>query len=190
MLSRFSNWLNRVSTTPVVLLALAVFVIFTILVLPAQTRDSAEYTGDNRPPDLSFFYSPQYLYDLADSYGESGRQEYVHARFTFDIAWPIVYTFFLVTTISWLFTHIFPPGSRWRMANLAPVFAAILDLLENTSTSIVMLNFPYPSPVAASLAPIFTMAKWILVMVSFILLLYGIVAFILVWIRERKRPVA
>jgi hypothetical protein len=141
-------------------------------------------------PDLSFLYSVNDLYEMAESYGEQGRSDYVKARFTFDLVWPIVYTFFLVTTISWLFGKTFLAKSIWQRANLVPLLALTLDYLENISTSIVMARYPVQTAVVDSLATVFTPAKWVLVGVSFILLLIGIVFVVWNWIKGNKRKQA
>jgi hypothetical protein len=125
-------------------------------------------------PDLSFFYSPADLYRMAEAYGPPGRRAYIRQRFTFDVAWPIVYTLFLTTAISWLFRRTFPTESRWQLANVAPVAGALLDYLENLSTSLVMARYPARTPVVDVLAPAFTFAKWVFVGGSFVLLVVGI----------------
>ena len=185
MISRLSHFINKKSTTPVTIAALIIFVLFTALVLPSQANSADEYGGDSRSPDLSLFYSPTYVHDLAAEYGEAGREAYVRTRFTFDIVWPLVYTLFLSTSISWLFMRVFPRGSKWRLMNTAPLGAMILDLLENISSSLVMLSYPNPAVIAGWLAPVFTLLKWSLVGISFLLLLTGAALYILKWIRYR-----
>ena len=113
---------------------------------------------------------------MAEAYGEAGRQAYIHARFTFDVAWPLVYTFFLVTAMSWLFQRGFPPESPWQLANLVPLLAALFDFLENMTTSWVMARFPEPAPLAGILASLATPLKWTLVGGSVLLLFVGIAA--------------
>jgi hypothetical protein len=181
MCKRLSDWLGRVSTGWVTLLALVIFVLFTALVLPGQ---SAKAPGDGSSPDLSLFYTAGDLYAMAESYGPEGRQAYVRARFTFDLVWPLVYTFFLVTAISWIFGRAFPPDSRWQRANLLPVLGALFDYLENLSTSLVMIRFPAQTPVVDVLAPVCTFTKWTLLGASFVLLLVGMV--VEVWRRLRR----
>jgi hypothetical protein len=165
---RFSHWLQRHSTGRVALAALLIFVAFTALVLPPQSRSQASEAGT---PDLSLFYSKGDLYRWAEMYGEQGRQDYVSARFTFDVAWPFVYTFFLVSAISWLCAKAFAPGSRWQLANLAPVLGMLFDFLENIATSLVMVRFPQPTPLIDALAGVFTLLKWGCIAASFFLLL-------------------
>jgi hypothetical protein len=185
MWKRFSDWLQRVSSGWVTLAALLVFLLFTALVLPRQAARSNLDTGDAGSPDTSFYYTPADLYRFAEAYGEGGRRAYVRTRFTFDLVWPLVYGVFLATAISWVYGRGFAPGSRWQRANLMPVLGVLFDYLENVATSLVMLRYPAQTPVVDVLAPAFTMAKWVLIYSSFVLLLVG--ALVAVW-KWRKRP--
>jgi hypothetical protein len=183
MLRQLSTVLRRASRGWVALLALAVFLLFSALVLPRQAATAGPAAEEAGSPDLSLYYAPRALYRMAEAYGPDGRQAYIRARFTFDIAWPLVYTFFLVTAISWLASRAFPPASPWQLANLAPLGAALFDLLENLSTSLVMWRYPARTPGVDALAPFFTLAKWTFVGASFLLLLAAALALLL-----RQRP--
>jgi hypothetical protein len=168
---QFSTWLQRYSTGPVTLVALIIFFAFSALALPSQSRSQGSEAGT---PDLSLIYSAGDLYRWAEAYGEQGRQDYVRARFTFDVVWPLVYTFFLVTAIGWLCARAFEPGSRWQLANLAPVLGMLFDFLENIATSLVIGRYPQPTPVLDSLAGIFTLLKWGFIAASFLLLVVAL----------------
>jgi hypothetical protein len=170
---RLSVLLERISKSWVVVLALLIFAVFVALVLPVQARKSEQYAGDAGSPDTSFFYTAKDLYETAERYGEAGRRDYVQARFTFDLIWPLVYTLFLCTAISWVTGRVFRVGSLWRRANLVPLFGAMFDFLENLSAALVMIRYPGETPVAAVAAGIFTVVKWVLVGGSFVLLLSG-----------------
>jgi len=110
------------------------------------------------------------LYRMADAYGEMGRAAYVRVRFTFDLVWPLVYLFFLGTSLSWSLARALPEGNRWRMSNLFAVFAWLFDMLENIAASIVMLNYPNHTPVLDALSPVFTFLKWVFIGGSFVIL--------------------
>jgi hypothetical protein len=183
--TRSSDWLSRVSTGWVALAALIIFLLFTALVLPQQASKAARETGGADSPDMSFYYSPGDLYRMAESYGEQGRQAYIRARFTFDLVWPLVYTLFLVTAISWVFSKAFAPDSHWQRANLVPLVAALFDYLENLSTSLVMARYPAQTAVVDLLAPVFTALKWGVLGASFLLLLGGLAAAAWHWARTR-----
>lgn len=185
-MKQFSNWLYKISTGWVTLMAVFIFILFTALVLPSQTNVSA--TGDEvGSPDLSIYYSADDLYDMAEAYGQSGRDDYIRARFTFDLVWPLVYTFFLATTISWIYTRIVPEGGTWRLINLLPVLGMLGDYLENAATSIVMWRFPLTTPLIDWFAGIFTTLKWLLIAGSFISLLVGLILLAWQFVSRRQR---
>lgn len=174
---RLSSFFYRISTGWVALAALLIFVVFTATVLPDQAAKAEEAAQGEDTPDLSFsYYSASTLYQWAEAYGQAGRQAYVRARFTFDLAWPLVYTFFLITATSWLFNKGLAAGSRWRPLNLIPLAAMLFDLLENSATSLVIARYPAQTPVVDSLAGVFTLLKWGLVLLSMALVLIGLVA--------------
>lgn len=186
-MARFSERLIALSRGWMALAAVAIFLLFTALVLPAQATRSEARTGGAAQPDASFFYTPADLYNMAETFGPAGRQAYIQARFTFDVIWPLVYAFFLVTAGSWLVGKAFRPGSLWRRLNLVPVLGIALDYLENLSTSLVMARYPAHTPVVDLLAPAFTLLKWSFVGGSFVVLLA--VAAVAVWQRvARRRP--
>ena len=174
MIKRISNWLYRISNGWLVLGALLVFLLFSILVLPGQSASAEAVSADAGSPDMSFYYSTDDLYRMAESYGQAGRDAYIRARFTFDLVWPVVYTLFLTTAVSWIYARAFPQNFKFWWVNLLPLLGMIFDYLENISTSLVMFRYPQPTPLADSLAPVFTMLKWTLISGSFLLLIAGI----------------
>ena len=185
MLQKVSDWLERFSEGWVVLLALVTFVLFAALVLPRQASAAERSAGGAGSPDMSFSYSAQDLYRMAEAYGDQGRALYVRARFTFDLIWPLIYTFFLATAISWFFRG----GSTALLhrLNLVPILGALFDYLENVSTSLVMLRYPQPTAFVDRLAPFLTLVKLILVYGSFVILLVGAGAAVVGWMRDRSR---
>ena len=170
LLRRLSHTLVEFSKTGITLAALIVFLIFSVVVLPGQSAVAAAYGGGSGSPDLSLFYSSNDLYQMAEQYGSAGRDAYVRARFSFDLVFPIIYTLFLVTAISWILGTITPEASSWRMLNLAPILGMLFDFLENITASIVMSRYPALSTISANLAPVFTFLKWVFVGGSFLIL--------------------
>jgi hypothetical protein len=174
-MKKLSSWLYRVSTGKRALFFLLFFVVFSALILPGQSAAAEEYSADVGSPDLSFFYSAEELYRMAEVYGEEGREAYIRARFTFDLLWPIVYTLFLSTAISWSFVRAVPTYSGLRSVNLVPILAMVFDYLENISTSLVMWRYPEKIVGVAAIAPIFTLVKWTLLTVAILSLILGVV---------------
>jgi len=185
MWKQISNWLHRVTNGWITLIALVIFLGFIALVLPGQAAQTETQTGTSVSPDTSFTYSGIDLYQMAETYGEQGREGYIRARFTFDLIFPIVYTLFLVTAISWLFGKTLETSSPWMLVNLVPLWGALFDYLENISTSLVMWRFPTQTPVVAFLAPIFTLVKWIFVVGSFLILFLGLGRWLCRWGKDK-----
>lgn len=178
MIRKASEWCYQKTGSGWLLFSTILFTLFLVFVLPAQAGQTEAYSAQTGNPDTSFFYSRQQLFDMAEDYGEAGRQSYVQARFSFDLIFPLVYTFFLITSISWLLQR--SPQRQYidQRVNLLPMGALILDLLENICAAAVMAAYPARLPVFAWLAMIFTPAKWILVGINFLMLLVALVLFI------------
>ncbi len=183
-MGKLSNWLFQISSGWVTLGALVIFVLFAALVLPGQSARGQSQGVDTGSPDLSIYYSAEQLYEMAEAYGEQGRSDYIRVRFTFDLIWPLVYTFFLAITISWVFKRSFTSQNPWQRVNLLPLLGMTCDYLENIATSLVIYRYPAQTLIIDWLAGVFTTMKWLLIGGSFVVLAIGIIIAIRRWIRK------
>lgn len=167
------------------LLLAILFVLFLTVILPRQAQASAPYSGAVGSPDLMFSYGPEKLYSMAADYGPEGRQHYIRSRLTFDIAYPLVYGFFLATTISFTFRSVWPEYVVLHRFARVALAAMAADLLENLSLVAVMAAFPDPLLLAAAAAASFTVAKWILLGLALLLSLVGVFAWLITRVRTR-----
>ena len=181
MLHRLSQWLRRRVRGWHALAGLVVLLVFGATVLPVQ---ASRVLGDS--PDTAFLYSAGDLTRMAEAYGEAGRAGYIRSRWTFDLAFPMVYGFFLVTSTAWLLGRAFSEDSPWQLANLMPLAAVAFDLLENTLATVVMRAYPAEAPLAAVLAPLASALKWIFVSGSFVLLAVAAVLALLRQVRAGR----
>lgn len=186
MLDCTSTVVYRFSKGWVALAALIIFVLFIILVFPKQVAIADETSSGAGTPDLSFFYTPTDLYRMAEAYGESGRETFIQTRLTFDVVWPLVYLFFLATSISWLFRQLFPPAVQLARFNLLPLLGALFDYLENFFNILIMARYPATTKLIDWLAPVFTMLKWVALGASGVLLISLLMLFIIKILRRRK----
>ncbi len=177
-MQRISKYFYSKASFWAFLLSFALFVVFMILVLPSEASSSDQVVGSAPSPDTSFYYSKAELYQMAESYGQEGRYYYVDSRITFDILWPLVYTFFLINAISWIFDKTILEGSKLRLLNLVPLVGILLDFLENISNMVVMFRYPLQTDILASLAGIITSLKWVFVGGSFLILVFGVVLWV------------
>jgi len=154
-----------------VVISFIIFVTFMVFVLPSMSNYMDEKTGGADSPDTSLIYSGNELYDMAEDYGKEGREAYILVRFTFDIVWPLVYTFFLLSTLAYLYKK-----NRLKPVYIfilfIPLSAMMFDFLENVATALTMHFYPNKFIIILYSAPIFTFLKWILIYLSFLLVLY------------------
>lgn len=187
MIKRLVSWLNKISSAQTVIITLGIFLLFTALVLPSQSRIAEERTGGGDSPDTSFFYTQDDLFRMAEQYGEEGRQAYVRARYTFDVIWPLVYLAFLTTGIGWFGNQLSLKKPLLDWAVLVPWLATLFDYLENAAASLVMAFYPLQLAIPAGLAPLFTMLKWIFIYSAFALYLIGGVAALLQKLKNARQ---
>lgn len=176
-IDKMPYWLGLVSTL--------LFAFFIAVVLPDQSAQAIA-NGLSDSIDTSWFYNAASLYRIAESYGESGRAFYIQQRWTFDLVWPVVYFLFIFSLSSLFYKSIgLSKMNRWILS--FSWFAIFFDYIENTLVTIVMLNYPNPTPLIADFAGTFTSLKWIFLGISFIvlflLIILKIVQFIL-WNRK------
>ena len=74
--SRVSKWFIQISNGWITLGAIILFLSFMVLVLPARETNTDLGSENVGTPDLSFYYSPNELYQTAEAYGENGRAKY------------------------------------------------------------------------------------------------------------------
>jgi hypothetical protein len=168
MLWKFSSWLIRISKTWVMLLALAIMILFMLFVLPGKAASSQAATGSDGSPDTTFFYPPNQLSVWAEEFGSDGRQAYIYDRWTFDLVFPLVYVAFLATGISWFHEKLTGTKPWTSLVNMLPIFAGMLDYLENICTSLFMGIYPSEIPGLAFLAAAFSALKWIVISAAFL----------------------
>jgi hypothetical protein len=136
-------------------------------VLPFVSAYTTEVIGVAESPDTSFSFNLIKLYNIVDSYGRDGRIFYVTMRWTFDIAWPIVYTLFLISNIAYLSRET---SSKLKLKLLYfPLFAILFDFLENINATFIMLLYPTRVDIFGYLLFTSSILKWITIGISFII---------------------
>jgi hypothetical protein len=151
-----------------VVISLLIFILFTATVLPSEAARSFE-VGLVESIDTSFFYSATRLYQIIASYSYEVRLLYIYQRFTFDLVWPIVYGFFIISSTWYLIKD-----SRIPFKNeikYLPIIAVGFDFLENILVSLLMYLYPIQINLLGWIASIFTSLKWISLSASFILII-------------------
>jgi len=175
MLTNLSNTLKKYAKGWLVLIFLAGEIFFNAVVLPGQQAKIEANPNAAGPIDLQFFYTPEKVYGMIESYGDEIRASYRTFELTGDIAYPIVYTLFFSLALTWAFQRGFPADSNIQKYNVIPFGAWLFDLLENLCIVTMLSIYPSTPAALAWIATIFTMIKWLFTVPTVLLLLYGYV---------------
>ncbi len=181
MLDRFTRLCFKLTNRLIVGFGLLLFTVFMIWVLPAEAVRSSQILKGEPTPDTSFFYTASDLYAMAEAYGVEGRAYYIHARYTFDLAWPLAYVMFLVPTTAWLLKP-WEQDRKKRLLVLVPLAGFLFDLLENAGAVLVMSRYPARTWVIDWLVPWMTMFKWSALAAAFVIMLIS------AWFRLKTMP--
>ncbi len=147
----------------IALILLVHIIVFNIYVMPSLAGDE-----EIVPIDLQFAYTPDRAYELIDSYSEETRDQYVIGEMTKDVAYPMIYTFFMSITLMLLYPN------NWKLAWLPyGIFAA--DMLENTGIITLLINYPTRLTMVAWATSVFSTIKWSLVLVVSLFIVLGLI---------------
>lgn len=186
---KFSDWLYRISTGKVTLAAFLILGVFVVLFLPKFNQTTSTYDQGVGSPDTRFFYLPQDLVKMAETYGEAGRKLFINTHWTIDLAFPIIYTASFLTATSYFRKKAQMNSSRSAWLNLLPLGAMLFDLSENAATSLVMTEYPLVNDVVLFLAPWMTLLKWVLFILCVLQVLFSLILWIYRFVSMRdKKP--
>ena len=144
---------------------LIITVLFPIVIFPLSGIDTT------RIPDVLFYYSPNRLVELLQSYTAAERSAYYLGAFLIDVLYPLAYSKLLAGLLKNLLNKRIAKQSSWNYLCLLPFAAAFFDLLENATVSILLSSIGQPSYTLATAAALFTPLKWGLVFINILLII-------------------
>ena len=162
------NLLERWGTWPVVAL---LFILFILCSQGFEYRRKV-LGFENRALDSRFWYSPVETRDFLKAIDERDQRVfYAATELTLDILFPILYG----ALFSILLIRVYAPQNAKNVV-IIPLLAAAADILENLTAAYLALQFNGEPSSVARVATVFTAAKWVLGILSAILILLGAVA--------------
>jgi hypothetical protein len=181
-LSRLIDFLEaRASPKGVVILVMAILP-FNALIFPL-IGDKLEEISGYRMLDTLFSYSPADVFTRLAAYGYSGRLLYLLSSWSVDFVYPIVYTFLLAFLLTLFLRRSLSPDNPLIRMQLLPFGMLLFDYLENGTIAILLAIFPAQPTALALAASLFTSLKWCFAAISFIALLFSIVALLFTFSR-------
>lgn len=167
------NYLIKLVTKKSTIISMVVFALFMAFVLPYVSGLSEELTNGIQGVDTLFLFSKADVYQMVESFGVTGRMNYIILRWTFDLIWPIVYFMFIHTLTIQVVQLDKVDKLKWMI--WIPFLGMMFDYIENTLASIVVGIYPVKIDVFVWLLQVATPIKWILIMTAFTVLLVGLV---------------
>jgi hypothetical protein len=122
--------------------ALVIFVLFMALVLPGQSAKPAEGTPEGASFDTSLFYTPAQAFDRAAAHTPEARFAYIAARWSFDLAFPLVYGLFALAGWAFGLARLGPRLSARPCLALVAVLGPAFDFTENIAATVIMASVP------------------------------------------------
>jgi hypothetical protein len=132
--------------------------VFNLWLLPLGTEGKI-------PLDLKFGYDKEEVLRVLEEIGEDTLPKYRFGLLVTDMIYPFVYGGFL----SLLLLRVW--GKRWIL--MLPVFVMLLDIDENLSILTLVDTFPQLSDSDVERASLLTSAKWVMVVITFTMLIVG-----------------
>ena len=118
--------------------------------------------------DLELYYGKENVVRNFNAIGPDGRSVYVISSLALDTLYPILYTSLILGAYAKLFKSS-------GVILFIPLLAFSFDILENLQITRLILNFPDVSEIHVSLASKTTSFKWIAILITISVLIYGII---------------
>jgi len=158
------KFISRYASIKSTLLLLGLVLVFNLVVFPFAHPAGLKLGI----LDLYFSYSVMEAYQLLDTYTEANRHTYLLVELTVDLVYPWVYSFALCFLIFLL-------SSKLNLS-LFPFLILIVDYFENFGIATLIYYYPQKLLYIAAVTSLFTSIKWVLVILSVLIVLYGLTA--------------
>lgn len=139
--------------------------------------------------DQTPFYSPQKLFDMLDRYSDEDRR--AHVRFIYlDLVYPLIYSVTAAILLAYLLPVSLPAlHAKFPYLSLLPFAVAVFDYLENLSLLYILQHYRANAPLfgVARFSSAMTTSKLFLMYATAGLLLIGLVALVVGWLRAARR---
>ena len=177
--------MNGKAWTQIILAVLLMYNVFLVRVMTPHAEEMRRFAGDWGAPDGHLYYTADKLYAEIGQWDQAGREHYINFRLSLDPVWALLYTSFLIVTISVCTRRLFAPESRVHLLNLLPLIPMLADLTENFLGIALVANLPERLDMLALITASVTATKWSTLIVAHILMLLLVICAVWVELKER-----
>jgi hypothetical protein len=150
---------------------------FNLLLFPVRAERLRALTGSTDPVlDVRFGYSPAEVRTYFEALGPEGRRLYGITQLTLDLAYPMLYSLLLSGVLAAVLARGFPRQRGVVWLAFVPFGMALMDVCENLSIVVLLLEHPAMPVWLAHMASAFTVNKWLLGYIGAAMLVVGLAA--------------
>jgi hypothetical protein len=157
-----NNFITKQANRKSVLILFGLVIIINVLLALSMSDNP-----DLKPLDLQLTYDAEKAYELIGAYNDAERKTYILVELTLDVIYPIVYSLLFSFLLFILHKDI-------QIAKF-PFVITILDFVENGGIVTLLVNYPKELIGVANFTGIFTTLKWFVLVLTLILILWGLV---------------
>jgi hypothetical protein len=148
-----------------------------------------EIAGGMKIPDMMpAGYDPTYLFTLFIALGEKGRNLYLFKQIPFDMIYPFLYGYSFTLLFAYMFKLLFTRENFVRYLCLMPFVATLFDYAENITIAKLLYTFPDFAMSSALMASTFTVLKSSFTILTFVLVVAGVVSIVIKRFMHSFRP--
>lgn len=127
--------------------------------------------------DAKFSYGVDEALNLMENYGPEARTVYWKMALVVDNPYAVVYSLALMLLLILLFSNTAPKNNLLKVLSFLPLLAGLADIAENACLAYMLRSFPDTGEGIIKLSSFFTSMKWIFLIGSLILLLWGAIKY-------------
>lgn len=144
--------------------------------VPNIVAARAGYTGSIPMFTLDVLpgYSPAYLAEVLNAYGEAGRSAYATSLMTLDMLFPISYGIFFALLLRRIYRDINVPIGLTNAMIVMPLISMVLDWIENSTFVYLISLYPVQPLAVAQFVSLVTLVKVSLYALTIISLVFGL----------------
>jgi hypothetical protein len=161
--------IKKLATLRIFLLFLVLTIIVAVVMMGYVNPQILALSGGLPVLDSRLGYTFADVEHLFTVLGEQGRQLYTTLQ-VLDLIFPLCYGMSMTLALTGVITRLFPEGHPMEKAVFIPILGMIFDYLENITIAALIASYPNLSPLAVSIASIFTQLKWSCIILAMTLL--------------------
>ena len=169
---------KHVTGKVVIISLIAAYSVYLLMILITIPTTSEFANGMDLLDMKPLGYSTEYVHQLLEQLGESGRHYYLTHQLPLDFIYPALFALSGYLTLVYLFKKTHFEHTNWSMLKWVPILAGTADYFENFGIIYLLKTYPEINSIASTLTASFSITKSMSTTVYFstLILILGFIA--------------